>query len=280
MYGDSKRPDFNGIEGPEDPCHAILFGIDEKNEMIAIAHHNTSHSTCFEIADFASSDFPGSARSMLRSAIGKNVPVLYLQGASGDISPWDMLHPEKRVDAETRAREIGFLLSSETISLMRKAQLVSDPLLHYEYEDMRIAVRLPGEKELARAKEITGMGVEKAGRWDYVLQESVLRLYSQFKDDPFDIVPVHAVRIGDLAIATNPCELFCQFGLDIKRRSPAKITAVSQLTNGSMTYCPTIPAIMGGGYSGETVLWCRLEPYAGYKIVETTARLLFQMWRD
>jgi hypothetical protein len=213
MYGDSKRPDFNGIEGPDDPSHAVLFAAGEKNEIIAIAHHNTSHSTCFEIADFASADFPGAARSMLRAALGKNVPVLYLQGASGDISPWDMLHPEKRVDAETRAGEIGFLLSSETISLMRKAQLVSDPLLRHEHEDMKIAVRVPGEKELARAKKIVEMGVEKAGRWDYVLNESVVRLYSEFKDDPFDIVPVHAVRIGDLAIATNPCELYCSSGL-------------------------------------------------------------------
>ncbi|MCM8757025.1 MAG: hypothetical protein NC823_00910, partial [Candidatus Omnitrophica bacterium] len=77
---------------------------------------------------------------------------------------------------------------------------------------------------------------------------------------------------------TNPCELYCQFGLDIKRRSPAEVTAVVQLANGFSGYCPTIPGIIGGGYSGMPILWTRLEPYAGYHIVETSARILYQLW--
>jgi hypothetical protein len=206
--------------------------------------------------------------------------VLYLQGASGDLSPWDMLNPERRVDGERRLVEIGAMLSGETLRLMRIAEITDNPVLKHKYEDIKMAVRLPGEKEIAEAKRIVAMGAEKATRWNYVLQASVLRLYEEFKDNPFDIVPVHAVRIGDFAIATNPCEFYCQFGIDIKRRSPAKITAVVQLANAGVGYCPTTPGIMGGGYSGSTIHWCRLEPQAGYKIVDAAAKLLFRLWRD
>jgi hypothetical protein len=107
-------------------------------------------------------------------------------------------------------------------------------------------------------------------------------LYEEFKDHPYDTVPVHAVRIGDYALLTNPCELYCQFGLDMKRRSPAAVTAVAQLADAaplSPGYCPTIYGQMGGGYSGDPIYWSRLEPNAGYKIVDASARLVRGLWK-
>jgi neutral ceramidase len=55
---------------------------------------------------------------------------------------------------------------------------------------------------------------------------------------------------------------------------------VAQLTDGFSGYCPTVPALMGGGYSGSAIHWARLEPYAGYKIVEASARLAHELWRE
>jgi uncharacterized protein YcfJ len=57
------------------------------------------------------------------------------------------------------------------------------------------------------------------------------------------------------------------------------VTAVTQLADGRGGYCPTIYGVMGGGYSGEAIHWARLEPYAGYKLVESSARLLKALWR-
>jgi hypothetical protein len=67
--------------------------------------------------------------------------------------------------------------------------------------------------------------------------------------------------------------------LDIKGRSPAPITAVVGLTDGYGGYCPTIYGILGGGYSGQPISWTRLEPNAGYLVVETAGRLLNSLWR-
>ena len=78
---------------------------------------------------------------------------------------------------------------------------------------------------------------------------------------------------------TLPCELYCQFALDIKRRSPAPITAVVGLADGFCGCCPTIYGILGGGYSGAPLNWARLEPYAGYLIVESAGRMLNHLWR-
>lgn len=278
MYGDSTRPGFTGLEGPDDPSHTVLFAVDENGKLIALAHSNCCHATCMESATFASADFPGEARALLRTAIGAELPVLYLQGASGDVSPWDMMEVPRHHEGERRAREIGAALAAETFRLLHTAQVAHAPVVRHAFENVELAVRLPAGEALERAKEVVALASDRAGRVECVNSASILRLHDEFGEHPFDTLAVHAVRIGDYAIVTNPCELYCQFGLDIKRRSPAAVTAVAQLADGFSGYCPTIPALMGGGYSAEAIYWCRLEPYAGYKLVEVSARLLHQLW--
>ena len=93
-----------------------------------------------------------------------------------------------------------------------------------------------------------------------------------------DTLPLHAVRIGDVGILTQPCELYCQFGLDIKRRSPAPITVIFGAADGYGGYCPTLGSIMGGGYSGRALNCCRLIPEAGDRIVDSASALLRGLW--
>ena len=281
MYGDSQRADFTGIEGPDDPAHAVLFAQDADGNPIAIVHNNCCHATCMESEDYATADFPGEARRIIRGALGSPVPILYLQGASGDTSPWNMLKPRYRYPGTERVAEVGALLAGETLRLMRDAPLCDAPALGHAYQDLTIGVRLPTDEELDRARKVQSLGEEGAKRWQYVLSVcGVVRLYEDFKDHPQDTLAVHAVRIGDVAIATNPCELYCQFGLDIKRRSPGAVTMVAQLADGFSGYCPTIYGQMGGGYSGDAIYWTRLEARAGYKLVESSAGLLNRLWRE
>ncbi len=279
MYGDSSREDFTGLEGPDDPEHSVLWAVDEQGAPLAVMHGNCSHATCMEMEEFASADFPGEARYLMREALGP-VPVLYLQGASGDTSPWNMLKPSYRHDGERRAREMGALLAGETLRLMLESEPVADPALGHDYEDLPLGVRMPTEEAVAQAREIAAQGNEGDKRWQWVMATcGTLRLYEEYREHPFDTAPVHAVRIGDYAMVTNPCEMYCQFGLNMKRRSPAAVTAVAQLTDGFCGYCPTIYAQIGGGYSGDPIYWARLEERAGYKMVDAAARLVRGLWK-
>ena len=278
MYGDATRPDFTGLEGPDDPSHTVLFAIDESDKPIAILHSNCCHAVCMEQATFISADFPGEARAVLRAVLGEDLPVLYLQGASGDTSPRNQIF-QGHHDGERRAKEIGALLAAETLRLIYAADTTDSPIFRHAFEDVKIDIRLPDQEAIAHARKMAVLGEEKAGRFEYINSVSgVLRLYETYKDDPVELLAVHAIRIGNYAVITNPCELYCQFGLDIKRRSPAAVTAVAQLADGFSGYCPTIPALMGGGYSASAIYWCRLETNAGYKLVEASSRLLHKLW--
>ena len=60
----------------------------------------------------------------------------------------------------------------------------------------------------------------------------------------------HAIRLGDIAIATSDFELFTYSGLQMTARSKAMQTVVIQLA-GPGSYVPTAKAVVGGGYSAS-----------------------------
>lgn len=281
MHGNTKRADFTGLEGPDDPQHLAFFVEDAEGNLIAIAHNNTSHPTCFYGCDFYSADYPGAARKYLREVLG-SIPVLFFNGAFGDISIASMLSPGARSETkEQRMVRAGHLVAGETLRLLHENEFHDDPVIAHACEDLRVPVSLPSEERLDWAQKLLARvdaGQEVKG-WDVLYAHGISLLHEKFGEDPFDTIPVHAVRIGDVGLATQPCEFFCQFGIDIKRRSPAKYTAVFGITDGYNGYCPTMSGVLGGGYSGEPIWWTRLSPESGYRIVDSAARLLNSVWQ-
>ena len=279
MHGDATRKDFAGLEGPNDPQHLALFAADTDGKPIAVIQHNTTHPTLFWGSSILSVGFPGEARRILREELG-NIPMLYLNGAQGDISCRNLLH--RRTESREQAvRRLGQLMADETLRLYKDTKYHDNPVLNHTYEDLKVKVRLPKPERLAEARKVLARidAGEKISGMQMIMAFGAVHLQELYSENPVDTLPIHAVRIGDVALVTEPCELYCQFGLDIKRRSPAPITAIVGLADGYCGYCPTIYGILGGGYTGDPISWTRLEPYAGYKIVESAGRMLNSLWR-
>ena len=62
-------------------------------------------------------------------------------------------------------------------------------------------------------------------------------------------VEIHVMRLGDVAFATNPFELFLNYGNQIRARSLAKQTFLVELSCGCFGYLPTEKAERGSHYS-------------------------------
>ena len=60
---------------------------------------------------------------------------------------------------------------------------------------------------------------------------------------------VHVVRLGSVAFASDPFELFLDFANIIRAHSPARQTFLIQLANDALGYLPTEKAEKGGHYS-------------------------------
>ncbi len=75
-------------------------------------------------------------------------------------------------------------------------------------------------------------------------------------------------------ICTNPAEFYSEFALAIRKASPARVTLISQLTDGYCGYIPTRLAFTRGGYTTWACPTSKLSHDAGVRIVEATTRLL------
>ena len=191
----------------------------------------------------------------------------------------DLLNPVQETKEE-KMKRVTDMVVKETMRLYENAKFDEDPVLMHDYYDLKVGVRLPSVEQLVDGRRVLDSidaGANIRGM-PMIMAFGAVYLQEKYGDNPFDILPVHAIRIGNLAMVTQPCELFCQFGLDIKRRSPVPNTMVVSMTDGFGGYCPTIYGILGGGYTGTPIAWTRLEPYAGYKIVETASKLLYELW--
>ncbi len=283
MHGDTTRPDFTGMEGPDDPQHTVVFAEDLDGRMLAVLHCNTAHPVCFYGRNFYSADYPGVARACLREALGP-IPVLYANGAFGDINICSQVCSCPRLeDAEQKVRRGGFLAAGETLRLIHEASREQNPVLGHTHEDVKVTVRLPEPATLEKARKMlarAASGEEIKPAFDLLYAFGANLLQENFGENPEDTLAIHAVRIGGMAIISQPCELYCQFGLDTKRRSPATATAICGLADGFGGYCPTTSALIGGGYSAIPLNWCRLEEQAGYKMVDVAARLLHLLWKE
>ncbi|NLA76044.1 MAG: hypothetical protein GX846_11350 [Deltaproteobacteria bacterium] len=111
--------------------------------------------------------------------------------------------------------------------------------------------------------------------------QSVKERYELEKTQPEYPAEIHVVRIGDTVFATNPFELYLDYGTRIIGRSPAIQTFLVQFTNGSSDsdgYLPTERAVTGGAY-GAVPASGLVGPEGGQKLVEKTLEMINEVMK-
>ncbi len=119
---------------------------------------------------------------------------------------------------------------------------------------------------------------DRSGEWALLRRwEGTLTRYERQSEHPQVPIEVHALRIGDVALATNPFELYLDYGLRIKGRSPAWQTMIAQLSCDWKGYLPTAKAVAGGHY-GARVWDGTVGPEGGQVLVERTLEMINRLW--
>ena len=104
--------------------------------------------------------------------------------------------------------------------------------------------------------------------------------YAQQEKDPVLKTDIHAVRIGDIAFATNRFELFMDYQHRIQGRSPFDQTFIVQLTVdpvGSGTYLATERGEKNKGYSA-TPYSNQVSFKGGQQLVNETVKMLKELY--
>jgi hypothetical protein len=162
----------------------------------------------------------------------------------------------------------------------RQEQHADLPLTH-QVERLELPPRevLAREWELAKAK-IADLSRQPGKQTLIYWHGGVVKRYErQQAGMPVSFpMELHVIRLGDIAIATNPFELYTDYGIQIKARSPAQQTFLIQLA-GPGSYLPSPRGAAGGGYSA-IVESNEVGPEGGQILVDQTVRHLQELWQN
>ena len=281
MWGDTNTANFTELEGGNDSGVELIFTYDENKKLTGVVGNIACPAQVVEHRSYISSDYWGKVKENLRKEYGDDIFVLGLCSAAGDQCPRDMVRwvePESYIDDPNIKREnviervadpsmfdvsglklVGRRISNEIIAVHEelKSEYIDQAELVHQTPRVVLPLRRVTKAEYANALETIDKFIEKnRGKTINFDDNAKLHVYSGIiaryeLQKTVDVFPIeiHILKLGDIAFATNPFELFLNYGNQIRARSKAKQTFLIQLACGAKGYLPTEKAEKGGHYS-------------------------------
>ena len=258
-----QTPQVLGTEGPIDPELWVARFDALDGRMLGAMVNFTCHPSLHDRIRLKtlSADFPGVIADQMAGAYGKEVVTVFTQGAAGNINP--------SVQFVSDWRERAAVFGAAAVHAAKNATPIKGPIgVGYARRDVVVPCSDPASQ---REGAVARLG------WR---ADSFDRAKRQAAEGPKTReVPVNAARIGPLGIASNAGELFVEWGIDIKRRSPFPHTVVSELTNDWVGYEPTEEAFEHEGY--ESLAGVNFVSLEGIEVlVDTAVELLEELWEE
>jgi len=289
MYGKTDTPEFRGIEGYEDHSVDVLFFHDNTDRLVATIVNVPCPAQEVGGGTSIHADFWDPTRRLLREKHGDDLHIIAWTGASGDVTSRDIVN--KPADERMRRLRGNISRLDELAARLVRAweeayegaknDLRDEVVLRHQVATIDLPYRIvtPAERAAAAA-EAAKFKNDPAQRWNWRWNQGVVDRYEAQQagtQEPYRM-ELHALRLGDVAIATNDFELYTDFGIQMKTRSPAVQTFIVQLA-GPGTYLPTGRAAAHGGY-GAVIQSSQIGPAGGQVLVEETVARWKELWVD
>ena len=281
MWGDVNTANFVALEGGNDSGIELLYIFDKNKALTGIVANIACPAQILEHRSFISADYWGRAKANLRKHFGEHIFLLGLGGAGGDQCPRDLVrwvapetpindpnihrpYPLKRkadpsVFDISGCNRVGKRISDEIVSVFEEiTELKNEPVFSHKVLHLNLPLRKATISQYNEAVREIEYYVDKNKDKAAFNYEDNARMHvyagtiKRFREQQFtECYPIeyHVIRLGDIAIATSPFELFLDYGNRIKARSLAEQTFIIQLCNGTGGYLPTEKAEKGGHYS-------------------------------
>ena len=304
MYGDTTRPDFIGMEAGEDSGVEMLFTCDETGKRTGMLLNVACPSQNMESTYKVSSDFAGATRELLKQKFGEDFHTIYQISPAGCQSPRDLVRhyttepdfwhedgvpvlANRLLNAVENATlwpaEFNPVLkhSKVTVTLPRRRASYTD-YVAAKAEVARLTAIMP-EKEAFKAfcdethanEKLDGPGPYDSKLHHFVLIQNAKAVITRYEDqdaEPNISFNMNVIRLGDIAIADNPFELYLYYGQNIKARTKSQQTFLVQLAAGASRaagYLPSPDAEKFGGYGG-CIINGQCGHDAGFKLADLT----------
>jgi hypothetical protein len=302
MLGNTNDPLFRHMEGYEDHAVDILCFYDDKKRMKATAITLACTAQMSQGDTVVSADFWHDARELLRQRHGKELCVLGFCAPAGDQCPHlsYRMKSEARMDrlrGLTRTQELGRRIAQaffDVADVIAKDIRDHVQLVHL-VRQVELPTRIITDAEYAIAKKVcTDIDARKErGKWDAWVRRlygGVCQRYLDQQNGKKGVysMELHVLRLGDVAIATNPFELYVDYGVQIEARSAADQTILIQLAATGREdgyYVPTPRAAKAGSLSespmnnySATVMTDVIGPEGAQVLVDRTVEAINGLW--
>ncbi len=295
MYGATDREDFLGIEACDDHAVNLLFTHDDSGALTGMLVNLACPSQCDERKEEISADFWHDVRVSLRERYGPEVHLLPQCAPAGDASPHLLLDGREEKDLRDRVRvDDKGIIARRIMTAVEEAQaFASRPEREVRFRHLVRTLHLPRRRvtreEYEMEKQIPNMSQEELKRqpwgfdriWHFGAVCDLVNRYEHQDENPIHHTECHIIRLGDVVFATNPFELFMDYGARIRARCKALQTFLVQLADGSGNGCylPTRRAVEGGHYSAVIKSnW--VGPEGGDMLVEETLASINELFPD
>ena len=270
-------------DGPVDRTIGLVQVVEADDRPCAMATvvNFTCHPTILGPKfKFATAGWPAVMRRTVEAQI--DGPVLFLQGATGDINPD---HEWGRGELEALER-LGERVGNSVLETLPGLEPVSGTPLAASRAPVwltlvpelhpRTGRPMGYRRALQRHIPVPGFFVDWLMRRCYPWRNAV-----ETRADGQPAVPmeVQALRLGDVAVVAQAAEVFHEIGAAVKDASPAGLTLFAGYANGMIGYLPTAEEHARGGYEVDVAPYFyrfpgRLHPDSGERATAASSGLL------
>lgn len=271
------NPDIVKEAGPVDSEVGVIGTWDKDGKCIGCIVNFACHATTNPGG--ISANWIYYMEQAIRGAMGPDCVVVFLAGASGDLTQVNNLNPYENLRGEDWARYVGGRVGAEVVKVLLSMPRGVLLPLGAKKTDLVFQRRVPSPANVNESYETVKRPAEEVGATNWVFAKETVLLDAKLKNEPVRETEVQAIQVGPVVFVSNPAEFFCQLGLDIKSQSPFPFTFPVSLANDCVGYVPTAEAFgpHGGGYETRLTSYSNLEITAGDKMVREGAKLARQM---
>ncbi len=267
--------EFEGWQPEGQPDRELgwaIFETPDGEPLAAIINWPVHNNACS--AHHYHADLFGFVGDALGEKLGAEMSTVTLAGPCGDVAWLDPDDPDAPRGDEF-ARGVGDTIAANVMAARAAADAMQVADLRVARDVATIADRGYGQSTWCEdGCRGTHEQAAEFARRRYDPEREVVRERGETEL----VVEVQGIALGELAIVTNPAELFCEFGIRIKRESPFAVTMPVELANGYCGYVPYARSFEHGGYETHRTCWTsRLVPEAGDIITGRSLALLREM---
>jgi hypothetical protein len=249
--------------GPVDPEVGVIGAWDSKKKLLGCVVNFACHATTSPGG--ISANYIHYLEKVIQGYYGKDCVVVFLNGASGDITQVDNQSPERYPDGERWAQIVGGKVGGEALKVLLTMEPGVLVPVAAKTKLLNIKRRPPSPEHVKESLAIVEKDPVKGKEHEWTFAKEILLVDAKIKKTPVVEVEVQAVQVGPAVFLTTPAEYFCRYGLEQKAKSGFPFTFPVSLANGCVGYVPTEDSFgdSGGGYETRLTSYSNLDITAG-----------------